>query len=357
MPAHGSTEDDDLARLAGAFDEVVADGTPAALVVRRDEDLLLERSAGTDRDGRPFTPDRPVFLYSAVKPLAALAVLVAAADGAVDLDAPVALAWPGFAAHGKDRVTVAEALAHAAAVPGWPTAITGAELADREAAAEALASSPPWWPPGEPGEHAISYGHLCDGILRHATGEDVLAWGDRALTAVTAGSLSLRPGTGERAPAPLEDPDGVWRAAWLATPGLMGDLLRNPAELLDVDWVNGPDGRALVAPAVTGYGSAHDLAALWAWWTGPRAADRLGDGLRDRSLSSVVTGHDHVLDREVAWGLGPQVDATSVGMGGVGGCAGWHEVALGWSIGLTTPRVGPMERFDPIDEALLAALA
>lgn len=344
---------DGVARLAAAFDAVVSDGTPAALVVRRGPDVLLERAAGADRDGCRFTADRPVFLYSAVKPLAALAVLVGVADGALDLDAPVTTAWPAFGAHGKDVVTVATALAHGAAVPGWPDPVTALDLLDRVAAADALAASPPWWPVGEPGEHAVSYGHLVDGILRHATGEDVLAWADRASAAVGAVTLSLRAGTGAGVPAPLDDPGGVWRRAWQQAPGRMGDLLRNPPELLDVDWVNGPDGRALVAPAVTGYGSAHDLASLWAWWTGSGAADRLGDALRDRSLRAELEGHDHVLDREVAWGLGPQVDATSVGMGGVGGCAGWHEVALGWSIGLTTPRVGPMDRFDPLDEAIL----
>src|SRR5690606_7525314 len=129
----------------------------------------------------------------------------------------------------------------------------------------------------------------------------------RALGAVATTSLSLRPGTGRAAPAPLEDPDGAWRATWQDTPGLMGDLLRNPAELLDVDWVTGPQGRALVAPAVTGYGSAHDLATLWAWWTGPRAAARLGEALHTRSLGAEVAGRDHVLGSDLAWGLGPQV--------------------------------------------------
>lgn len=337
--------------FADAFAAITDDGTPAALVVRRGDEVVVDLAAGTDRDGRPFTSDRPVFLYSAVKPVAALAVLVAAADGALDLDTAVADAWPAFGAHGKDTVTVAQALAHGAAVPGWPQPVTGHDLLDREAAADALAASAPWWPVGEPGEHAVSYGHLLDGILRHATGHDVIAWADVA-TAATGTAITLLPGTGERAPAPLDDPGGAWRAAWERAPGPMGDLVRNPADLLDVDWVNGPEGRQLVAPAVAGYGSAHDLARLWTWWTGDGAADRLGRDLRDRSLRPELTGHDHVLDRDVAWGLGPQVDPTGPGMGGVGGCAGWHETALDVAVGFTTPRVGPLERTDPLDTAV-----
>jgi hypothetical protein len=46
----------------------------------------------------------------------------------------------------------------------------------RVAAAEALARAAPWWPPDEPGEHALSYGHLVDAILRHGTGADVECW-------------------------------------------------------------------------------------------------------------------------------------------------------------------------------------
>lgn len=53
-------------------------------------------------------------------------------------------------------------------------------------------------------------------------------------------------------------------------------------------------------------------------------------------------------------GLGPQVEDGSVGMGGVGGCSGWHEVATNLSIGLATPHLGPLDRFDPLDEAIAA---
>jgi CubicO group peptidase (beta-lactamase class C family) len=348
---HAAEVDPRFQPFVDAFDAAVVDGCPAALVVREGDRVVVDLAAGTDRRGVPFTSHRPVFLYSAIKPVAALAVLVAAVDAGLDLDVPVASVWPDFAAHGKDRVTIAQALAHGAAVPGWRERWSGRALRDGEAAEAALAAAAPWWPVGEPGEHAVSYGHLADGILRHATGRDVVAWAADAVGA-TGTRLSIVPPDGERAPAPLDDPHGAWRDSMRETPGLMGELLQNPPELLDVHWLNGPEGRSLVAPAVTGYGSAHDLAGLWAWWRGDAAAERLGTDLRDRSLRPEIIGHDHVLDRHVAWGLGPQIDPDSFGMGGVGGCGGWHEVTLGLSIGLTTPRVGPADRFDALDEAV-----
>jgi CubicO group peptidase (beta-lactamase class C family) len=333
--------------VAEAFAAITADGEPAALVVRGGDEVLLDLSAGTDGAGRAFTSTTPVLLYSAVKPAAALAVLLAARDGHIGLDAPLARSWPAFGAHGKDRVTVRMALAHGAAVPGWREPVSVAGLADdRVSAADALADAEPWWTPGEPGEHAVSYGHLLDGLLRHATGQDIVDWWNE-VEAITG--IALQPGAGGRAPATLEDTGGAWRREWSAAPGLMGDLLRNPIDLLDVEVMNAPVGRSLVAPAVTGYGAAHDLARMWAWWTGAGARSRLG-GLAAESLAPHTAGRDHVLEREVAWGLGPQLDEEGPGMGGVGGCVGWHQDGL--SIGLTTPRVGPLARFDPLDDAL-----
>ena len=96
----------DLAPLRAAVDEVLEACGTAAVVVRRGEDVLLERAVGTPVDGRPFAASTPVFLYSAVKPMASLCVLVAAADSALDLDDRVAATWPAFACHGKGEVTI-----------------------------------------------------------------------------------------------------------------------------------------------------------------------------------------------------------------------------------------------------------
>jgi CubicO group peptidase (beta-lactamase class C family) len=340
--------DPEMRVLAEAFRAVTADGHPAALSASRAGRRLLDVSAGADRTGRPFTSGTPVFLYSAVKPVAAAALLTAVAHGAVDLDARVAALWPTFGAHGKGRVTVREALGHGAAVPGWREPIDLGTLADLPAAAERLARSEPWWTPGEPGEHAVSYGHLLDGILRAGTGRGIAAWWAELHAAGCTG-VALHPPADV---APLEDPGGRFRATWTAAEGPMGALLRNPVALLDAAVVNSPACRGLVAPAVTGYASARGLDDLWSWWTGPGAAAAWGSALRDASLTPQVSGRDHVLGREVAWGLGPQVDEAFVGMGGVGGCFGGHDRRLDLTIGCTTPRLGPLDRFDPIDEAL-----
>jgi CubicO group peptidase (beta-lactamase class C family) len=346
----GSDLEASLAALRAAFERLAADGGTAALVVRRDDEILLDLAAGTGARAQRFSSRTPVFLYSAVKPVAALTVLLAVREGALALDVPVARLWPAFGAHGKDQVTVRQVLGHGAAVPGWREPLALADLVDRDAAADRLAAAVPWWRPGEPGEHATSYGHLLDAVLRHGTGRDIEGWWEEV--ADSGLGVHLRPGEGRHGPWPLRDADGRWQAQWSAAPGIMGDLLRNPADLLALDVVNGPLVRELIAPAVTGYGSAHDLAYLWSWWTGDAGAERLGGELRSASLAGVVTGHDHVLGREVAWGLGPQVDEADVGMGGVGGCFGAHLLTPGLSVGFTTADLSPPGRADLLDDAL-----
>ena len=350
-----SSDHSSIEQLHDAFADLARDGLTAALVVRRGDEVLLDVAVGANPQGQPFTSSTPVFLYSAVKPVAALTVLLAVADGALTLEDPVARVWPEFGAHGKDRVTVAEALAHGAAVPGWREQLDLAGFADREAAARALADSAPWWTPGEPGEHATSYGHLLDAILLRATGRDIESWWDEVAAAGIG--VRLRPGTGAQAPWPLRDPDGWWRDRRLAATGIMGQFLRNPPDLLDVAVVNSPRMRQVIAPAVTGYGSAHDLAQLWSWWAGDAEAQRLGTTLRDTSLAPVLRGHDHVLAREVSWGLGPQVDGLTLGMGGAGGSFGVHLVGPELSVGFVTADLSPPDRGDVLDPALDALAA
>lgn len=342
--------DDPLVEPLRAAAAAVADtcGTVAIVALRRDE-VVLDHAMGRTTDGAPFTSTTPVFLYSAVKPMTALCVLLAAADGALDLADPVAAHWPAFGAHGKDEVTVAEALAHGAAVPGWRRPMSTTDLADRRGAAAELAASRPWWTPGEPGEHALSYGHLLDGILRHATGRGITSWWADAVAA-TGVPIDLVAGTGDRRPAPLEDPGHRWRDAWRVLGGRMAELLGGAAGLLDVDVVNGDEVGSLVAPAVTGYASAHDLAGFWAWWASPTASERLGG---DHHLRPVLEDSDHELEHDVAWGLGPQFDPDrSYGMGGIGGSVGWYGPELDLAIGVTTPVVGSLERLDPLQDAI-----
>ena len=65
-----------------------------------------------------------------------------------------------------------------------------------------------------------------------------------------------------------------------------------------------------------------------------------------------ATGHDRVLDREVSWTLGLQVDEDDLGMGGAGGCAGWYSLAGGEAVGVVTRGLGDGALADEVWESL-----
>jgi CubicO group peptidase (beta-lactamase class C family) len=69
---------------------------------------------------RPWGADTLVDIYSAGKPLVALAALRVVERGLLGLDDPISSVWSEFAAHGKGRATLRQALCHRAGVPALP---------------------------------------------------------------------------------------------------------------------------------------------------------------------------------------------------------------------------------------------
>lgn len=104
----------------------------AAVTVYRDGRAVADLWAGvSDPEGtRPWERDTAQVVRSATKGVAAACLLLLHQRGQLDLDAPVGTYWPEFKAHGKDRVTVRDALAHRAAVPALDRPLTPAEAVD-----------------------------------------------------------------------------------------------------------------------------------------------------------------------------------------------------------------------------------
>ena len=74
--------------------------------------VVVDAVAGTlgPDDPRAVGHDSLFCSFSSTKGVAALAVHQAHDRGLLDLDAPVATYWPAFAQHGKDRISVAQAM-------------------------------------------------------------------------------------------------------------------------------------------------------------------------------------------------------------------------------------------------------
>lgn len=300
----------------------------AVCVVRDGE--VTEACVGDRGDATAWTTDTLVMTYSCAKPLAALAVLSAVAEGALGLDQPVSELWPSYAAGGKGGTTVRHVLSHQAGLPVFPEEAARIPYDDREALVELLAGAAPAHEPGTAvAEHALTYGHLCDELLRRATGEPLDARFAR-IAAAHGWDLHLSvPADQLGRVADVAPVAADWPERYLGDPR-WGPAIGRPPGLLDPGVLNSERWRRTCFAAVSLHASARGLARFYADLVpadGP-VARLLGRELHAEYLRPQRTGVDLVLDREVAWTPGFQVERlpggrSEIGMGGAGGCSAW----------------------------------
>jgi CubicO group peptidase (beta-lactamase class C family) len=140
----------------------------AQLRVERHGRVALDVSIGC-------APDALFWLFSASKPFIAVLVHRYAESGLLRLDAPVADYWPEFGDHGKQHITVRDALQHRT---GMPTA--GSALGDalamsnwRRSVSRIERSAPRLDPSAGPAYQYLIYGFLLGELLQRVTGEPV----------------------------------------------------------------------------------------------------------------------------------------------------------------------------------------
>ncbi|MFN0092444.1 MAG: serine hydrolase domain-containing protein [Acidimicrobiales bacterium] len=125
-------------------------------------------------DARPVEADSLFLSFSTTKGVTALALHQLADRGVIDYEQPVAAYWPAFGAHGKDRLTVAQAMSHQAGLHALPSPVLPEHLTDWDAAIARLENAVPAWAPGTAtGYHAVTYGWIAGGIIAGATGRTV----------------------------------------------------------------------------------------------------------------------------------------------------------------------------------------
>ena len=166
--------------LQRAFDEIIA-GTKeggASLSLWRGEECLLSLAGGEASPGMPWTEKTPCLIWSASKGVAAACTLHALQEKGISLQVPVAALWPEFAAHGKERITLAELLSHRAGLAAMDQ--RGLPITDHETVVAALAAQPPnWIIEGNHGYGARTFGFLLDEIVRRVAGETLSGYWNR----------------------------------------------------------------------------------------------------------------------------------------------------------------------------------
>lgn len=174
--------------VAEIFDSIHGDGEiGASFAVMHQGTQVLDLWGGRSPDGKSWSSETKCIIASGTKGIAAVAVLICAERGLINLDAPISSLWPEFATGGKGHVTIGDALAHVAGVPGLERKIERAEFGDLELMARYVAEQVPFVPVGEPSYHATTYGWIVSEVIRRTDGRTV---GDFVREEI-AGPLSL----------------------------------------------------------------------------------------------------------------------------------------------------------------------
>ncbi|MFW5418187.1 beta-lactamase family protein [Nocardiopsis sp. CNT-189] len=329
------------------FQRLVDDGreTGAGVSVWKDGREVVRLSGGWADAGRvrPWQAGTMVRTYSVSKPFAALAALVAVADGALGLDDPIAGHWREYGVRGKDRTTLRHLLTHRAGQPRFPESAAALDPLDGAALRRALAEAAPEYPPGTAiGEHALTYGHLIDGVLRASTGASLgEVFDTRVRPALGLDARFAVPEEELHRVADLEHAVPEWPRLLPAEP-----WLRTPPGPLDPELANSREWRRSVFGGIGLHATAGTLAEFFSRLTaedGP-VRDLLGPELHAEYISAQATGYDEVFGTELTWTAGFIRDGGKIAKGGIGGSAAWWSMKNGHAAAYLTRRLDDHSR-------------
>lgn len=209
-----------LERARSLFERQCAEGRfpGGQLVVRRGGKEVLNVAVGVARGFRPAENEPPIpvtsstrfALFSASKPVVALAIAMLEERGVIDVQAPVAKYFPAFAANGKSEITVLDALTHRAGVFTPELIANPRTWGDDEAVRAALIAATPRWPRGTLAYMPYEYGWILAEVVRGATGTSLSDFIRKEITG-PSGFPGLRFG------ATREELPGLAKTYWVGT--------------------------------------------------------------------------------------------------------------------------------------------
>ncbi len=356
------------------------DRSGAALSVWVDGRPVVDAHGGTadERTGRPWQRNTLAVTFSCTKGLASIAIGQLLQSGALaSLEMPLADIWPEFGAHGKDRVSVGDALAHRAGVSAPRTDISLAQLIDGDEFARIIAAQEPLWNPATSHQyHAVTVGAISQQIVARLTGRSL---GDYFAAEVAeplrADAWIGLPPTREQDVAhiiqaqPSEPPAPRSRdSEWLERAITLGGAL--PLDLLSPG--PGFNDRELHAAEIGGAGGIASATALAKIWS---ATVAITDGIRllgdetvrmlSRPRSEGTPFFDNGPPPYQAWGAGvmipsgwnPYLSSASFGHDGAGGQIAFADIDARVGFAYLTNRAGDMARGISVVDALRDALS
>ncbi|KKB08606.1 serine hydrolase domain-containing protein [Devosia chinhatensis] len=350
----------------------------AALSVLVEGECVVDLWGGTAdaRTGRAWQRDTPTTVFSCTKGLVSILAARLVQEGRLDYDAPVSLYWPEFAAAGKDRVTVGQALSHHAGLSAPRQDLSEDDIVDWDRVTAILAAQEPLWPLGSGYQyHALTHGWVAGEIIRRVTGQSVGSYFEDLITGPLAVDAWIGlPETLADTPAHIEVSQpllDLWAVEarkpapnWPYKAMTLGHAL--PVDLVsEQGGFNKPAIRAAEIPGAGGIATAQALATMWSACVTPTGGVRLLDdaviavATHTRSQGQPVFGGDPPYSR---WGCGFQLDSEArrylgegcFGHDGAGGQVGFADPARRIGFGFVTNwMMGPEDqRATQIIEAL-----
>lgn len=308
----------------------------ASLTIRKHGRIILEAWGGSMRPGADepvVTPETLFLIFSATKPLTATAIHMLVERGQLDIEAPVADYWPGFAKNGKDAVTVRHVLTHQGGFPTGPGWLTWEHWRTREKIVRAMEERPLRWEPGaQTGYHALNFGWVLGELVHRIDGRSLGTF----LTEEVFRPLDLRD-------------------SWLGLPrdehprvARLIDLSKNHQYIPDF---NRPEVHAAECGAATGITTTRDLSRFYSMLVAGGEIDGVNllkhETVTGATAVAVSTERDSTLGVPMNWGLGflvardpspygAKANARTFGHTGQGCTVGWGDPTRGLAVAYFT---------------------
>ncbi len=252
---------------------------------------------------RKWERDTIITTHSTTKTMTAMAALVLADRGELDLNAPVAKYWTEFAQNGKENILVRHLLGHTSGLAGWTENVTWEDVYDLEKSCDLLAKQAPWWEPGTAsGYHGVTQGHLVSGVIERITGKTLgKFFADEIATPLGADYHIGTPAECDERVAPF-----VQAIPELGLSGnpMLDRISTNP-NLNPVNSSSVPWRRAEIG-AANGHGNARAVATIHSALVAEKVngVNLLSEKGRLRVLEEQSNGVDLLIGVPIRWGMG-----------------------------------------------------
>jgi len=260
-------------------------------VLAVDEAVGLARGVRSAEGEQPleYTRDTKSGLFSAGKPLVAIAIAVLESRRLVDVTRPVAHYFPEFGRNGKAEISLLDVLLHRSGLWLFEIERDYRQFGDWESVMRRISAAEPSFPRGTLAYQPLGFGWILGEVVRRVTALPIERFVEQEVLA-PAGLSDLRLGV------PASEVASLARSYWCdAKPPRLGgkELVGFEEAQNSVEWLTA------ILPGAGLVGTARSIAAFYAWLlTG--TATRAGAPLvRAEVLSSYLTPQTRGTDRTV----------------------------------------------------------